>query len=358
VASSTALIVPIQISGTAAQGARTVTVTDGDQVAEYTNGFELIRPLVVSAAPTVPQLGVSVFSVTNQDPGFLLPRTPDAWTAMGDPGIQVTLSSVEGNTAHFLVSVDLMVPSGTHDVVLQATNELGTVRAITFPITVTDGQILDADPMQTTGTLENVYSSVAYKLVLPSDGTFILGSAWTDESLTSTPRFVVVDSSGSFANTVATSEAPGFVGVTGAELYVVVYTDRDNGDFTLHFGELDESDTEPNDTIDTAQWVVLPFTTSNGMLTLGEDEVDVYKFSVSPHDVGKRLFVQDDWTGYADYTVQVLGPTGVSFYGQSGNLYEGNSFTSQPLSEPGVYHLVVSTLTSYDGTYGFTAELQ
>jgi hypothetical protein len=340
VASPTALVATVRVDGTAAVGARDVTVTEGDQALVYAGGFRLESPIEAQIVGTAAQgsiLDVTLrsrdfeipFDDTSTGDGFFTPLVYPNFTMDLGRGVVMIAGSLSVTpfeaSARFLV--DVTAAAGPRDIVVMngppgMTEELRGASGLDLAARTAVPLELGAS---VTGTEDEPFGTQLYSMT-PNAGHVVdlRSSAANPDAL---PSVAVLSSSGSFDDVLAFSDRD-FFEATAASTFYLVYWDRTGTEdyaYTLRASQvlpattLDEAAPEPdNDTQATALPAggPLPVRLSGALEAAGDQ--DWFAVTIEAADAGRTLTVGTYGGDYfTDTVIEVFGPDGTTSLGRS-----------------------------------------
>ncbi len=305
IASPTAIVATIEVSETAAIGARDVNVIDADGTRTYKGAFKIETPLDLVLSGTVAQGSILVtqakqldlgtpFDTTSTGDGFFDPFVYTNISVSGSSGINATVESVDLYSAGLLVLLDVETPAGPGDLTMYsgpvgdslASPAPGSIDvAARMPEVIPEGGSVKSNFTVPFGTL--LYSFT------PS-GPGLYSITVNASSLDANPNLVVLPKSGRFADLLDVSENPTIL-ATNTDPYYFVYWDN-SGEVaystTLQSTKVVSSDVDPNETCAQAQPAgALPANIKNLFLS-SKTDVDWVSFDVMAADIGQIVRVK------------------------------------------------------------------
>lgn len=352
VASPTALFVDVTIAPTAAAGLRTVTVTDGGEMLELKDAFELEAPLDIKVKGTLAQGSVVALTINNRDfetpfdtsftgDGFFEPLVFVGVSLTAPDGSQVFVDDVQPYSIAATALVDIDAVPGPFSVV----SGVAVEEQITSP-----GGVFDVAPRTATaitgatmGMATAPLSTELYEFTATGSPSLLQVSI-TAQNPSAAPGVIVLGPSGSFDEIIAYSDdvdAP----VGGGKVYLIPWDNTGAAGYSFTVTPASAAMTTAteaaaNDSAATAQVAgAMPFALQNATLSSSTDQ-DWVRVTVTQADVGKRLRVKT-------YGADPETDTVVQFFqGAAGTQAFGNESSDQGFHED---HR--SPVISTSGTY-------
>lgn len=221
VASPTALVAAITIDKAAATGTRDVTVKDGTNSETYKGAFDVESPLAITYQGTLAQGSTVVAVIDNLDTSTPLDTTSDPLTgAFTNLALTVPAGVTQGqilSATPFAMQVQLFidVPTAAGMVDLDLTSgPASDPTDVDFPapksmaIAARTPNMLTANMPATAGSTAAKYDTSLYEYVPAASALTIVDFTVGTTSSTATPAFVILDSTGKWANQLAYGQSP------------------------------------------------------------------------------------------------------------------------------------------------------
>lgn len=320
VASPTAIVADIDVSGTAALGPRDVTVVDGAETLVYGQAFEVRAPLEVTVRGDVAQGSLIVVDVIQRDPSapFDTTQTCDLFgcrytgvDAQFDlAGIDARLQVVGPNWLTLWALLDVNAETGASALVLDSGPPAARVTSVAPDAldVSTRGPKALVEGVNV-GGVERAYGSELWSLD-PTDATEVSLALTTDD--VAAPELALLDHTGSFVDGfLALDSAFTFEPLPGEGPYYVIAWDASGDDAYDYAIEVSMSRPAPPEADDACGTV--PTTTPVPSLGLAgsfndADDQDWYRVTVDAGHVGQALrVVTRPGDAYTDTRVELYG---------------------------------------------------
>jgi hypothetical protein len=346
-ASDTGLTANITIASTATVGARDVSVMDGSNNEVFKSTFAVSSPIKVTFLGSVAQGSIADVQIELLDKDNPFDATAQSSLLGGTTYTNLAFKKVSGvglavNSAtpfaiDALIFVDVDAPAGMANLELVSGPPGGTTISNLVPngINVVARTAATLPTGNTDGTISNAFDSSLYTLT-PGSGTNVAQLAVTTTDAKAQPSFALLPKSGHFADLIAFTASQTFVTSTTDPYYVVVWenTGATNFPFTLNRAENlvnAINETEPNNTAP-GNAVTLPALASATLSS--ETDIDVFSFTVTAADAGKKIHVVTFGDSGGATAVDVRDKTNTSITTMGGPLDPGDyvDFTTKALT--------------------------
>lgn len=353
VASPTALVVEVATAQSAELGTRDVTVTDGEDNLSYLSAFTVSAPLdVTSTLGTVAQGSVIQIHAEQRDVSTPFDPTEDAngFTNLtvfngNVPGIVVSASPFSVDA---LLLIDVMTPAGAATVSAQS-GAITSAHPDAVNVVARAPEVLAANTI-TAGNVAQPLDTNLYEISIPANDVGFVDV--TSANPAAAPSFIVLDSSGSFANIVSIGANWFRKAGAAAETYYIVYWDQSGAagyNYDIDYSTETSDETEPNDTCATAQVVAaLPANLANLTLSSGSDE-DWFEITIAASDVGFPIEINTTaGEPTTDTYIEVFeADCTTPFGGPSSDVNYHEDHTTPVLTAAGTYYIKVSNSPAF-----------
>lgn len=354
VPSPTSIIAAITIDGAADLGTRDVVVTEGKDTTTYAGGFLVAPPLAFDGyAGTLAQGSIFIGRVSQRDltTPFDTAGAPDYTnlTLEAGDGTSAQINEAQSYAIDFLMFVDVNATADDKALHVMSGLQGGETSSLApkaLPIAArTPTALTLAGPNMATAPAKALESQL-YSYTPGAHKLLTISAASQDP--TKTPKFVLLPSSGSFADLISYGSVGQTVTETDAPLYVVFWDNTGDGgyDYELTIDEQSSDDLEPNNVCAMGQTVDgLPAALHNLSLTNEKDE-DWFRITATAADVGKLIHVvTKPGDGNTDTVIEAFGGDCNaldSLGGPSADVDYHEDYTSTPITAPGDYWIKVS----------------
>ncbi len=312
------LIVDLTIAPDAGEGAHDVTVTDGGDTFTLAGAYNLVNPITVDDTTPIPQGGLATFTITSHDPEtpFNVATDPNtgAFTGLnvtGGAGTTVFINDASAYEINVTVLVDVDGESGDLTVTstdggTTVTSPGGTLAVEPRTATVLTEGTASTDTLSTTSLFE-ITASEAELLTLD------VTTANTDAD----PFFVLLPSSGKWADSLGGHSTDAEVVAAGDKFYLVVLDNAGVDGYSFDLtpsvvslnGVTPVTEAEPNDDSGTSQALSGAVSMFNGTIT---DENDVDFVAVTLTQDQTIRIVATSGSGSTDPEVEVIDTDGTT----------------------------------------------
>jgi hypothetical protein len=368
VASPTALLVNISTGKTAATGPRDVTITDGSNTETYTGAFQVLSPIVASFEGTAAQGSLAILDLKDIDV-----TTPFDTTSTTDPlsgqttytNIALTLPTGVTNQAiesvgdfsmQVLVSVDVDAAAAAGDIDVLS-GPMGAATDVEFPlpkgftITARTATALTAGTAAM-GTISTAYDSALYSFT-PGSALAIVDFEATSSSMTASPAFALLPSSGEFAGLLGYGASQITVTDAAQPLYAVYWDNTGaTGPFSLTVTSTAPAASAAASNSDGTKTgavsaTAFPFVLTGGNLadTAGADWV---KVTTGAGSAGQTLTAQTIGDPLTDALLTIYDSTGTNILDQEETGTLVSAMTTVTAST--VYYVVFAAGTVFSAT--------
>ena len=357
VASPTALVANVTTTQTAALGPRDVTVSDGENSLSYLNSFSVVAPLdVTGTVGSVAQGSIIQVHAEQRDVTTPFDNATDTDgnypnLVIAGPGTPGIVSSATPFSVDGLLLFDVNAATGPLTVGVQSgqATAITSVHPDAVDVQARTAQVLAAGS-NTPANVAQPLESHLYEISIPANDVGHVVA--TSSNPNAVPNFIVLDSTGSFANIVNISADWQHKAGSAAEKYYIIYWDNSGTagyNYDIDYSVIPSDDIEPNDTCATAQTVAsLPAAMSFMALSSGTDE-DWFKISVGAADVGQHIVVKTS-PGDADtdaYVEVFESDCTTSFGGPSADVDYHENHMTPVTTAAGDYYIKVTNSPAF-----------
>lgn len=355
VASPTAIVATLDVGNTVV-GAHDVKIG----ALEYKGGFKTISAVKLNAQGKLAQGSVAVVDAQQLD--FTTPYdtsytgdgffTPIVYTGVEIPeitGVTTDIGSVEPYNVSFTAYIDVKAPAGDNDLDIisgPAGNQTHNIFPKGLSITAREATELVAGT-PATGSLTTPWESALYRFT-PTAGIKLLEVTASSKSSDATPAFMMLPSSGAFADAIGFAQSLSFAN-TAADPYYLVFLDGYGAtgyDYELSANLIDvpnnATEAASNDESTSAQALsALPYLVYEASLSSATDE-DWFKYTATAADVGKKLLIQTMGAdGQTDTVVAAFESDGTSSLGESDDKDYHETLTTDAIPAAGDIYIKV-----------------